>query len=112
MIRALLWVPLLAVPGAATGVAAVALDGYAWGAALGAAALLVTCHALPRGGARAGYALGATAVVGLAVVGRPEGDWAVVADWRGYLLLGATLAVLCYAVATLAPKSPGRDPRP
>lgn len=92
---------LLLPAGAGTGVAAVALNAQVWGAALGAAALLVTAYALPPGGRRAGFAVGLVAVVGLAVAGRPEGDWAVVADWRGYLLLGSTLGVLCFAVATL-----------
>ncbi len=53
------------------------------------------------------YAGGWLVVVGLAMLGRPEGDYALAADVRGYLMSGASLGVLGIAFSALA--APARD---
>jgi len=40
-------------------------------------------------------------VLGIAVLGRAEGDWVIQADWHGYSLLAASLGFLMYVVVTI-----------
>jgi Family of unknown function (DUF6113) len=54
----------------------------------------------PRAGAS--YSLGWLAVLALAVVGRPEGDFVVATDVAGYALLGCALAEVAAGVVSLA----------
>lgn len=59
------------------------------------------------------YAAGWVVLLGLAAVGRPEGDLIVVADTEGYALIGGGLVLAMVAVLTLAashPESEGREP--
>lgn len=92
----------LLVIGAATSVAAVAVHQRWWGLALAAAAVAATELALPRGwSSRLPYALGFVAVLGLAMSPRPEGDYLVPGNVRGYLLLAVGLVAFLVAVATL-----------
>jgi len=100
-VRALGAVVLLAA-GAVTGVAAVAVHQRWWGLALAAGAVVATVLALPRGWwSRLPFALGFVAVLGLAMSPRPEGDYLVPGNARGYLLLAVGLVVFLIAVATL-----------
>jgi hypothetical protein len=111
--RALAALPL-ALVGAWTAVCVVALNSNAPWLALGVVASAVAVHALPGGWLRFGFVAGWLAVLAVALLGRPEGDWVIVADWHGYTLLGTGLVLLMYAVATVprrAPK-PGNGPSP
>ena len=103
---------LAGVVGATTGVCAIGVDGFTWGALLGAGAILATTYAAPPGAIRVGFVAGVAIAVGVAVLGRPEGDWAIVADARGYLLLGSTLLALCFGVATAASGTSPHQPLP
>lgn len=87
--------------GAWTAVCAVAVHSQAWGLALGLGASFAALLATPRGAARAGFVLGWELVLMMAVLGRPEGDWVIMADALGYTLLGAALVLLVLGVATL-----------
>lgn len=51
------------------------------------------------------YALGWLAVFSAALLGRPEGDYVVAADLRGYALMATGLGVLVVAVAGLVGRS-------
>jgi hypothetical protein len=47
------------------------------------------------------------------VLGRPEGDWAIVADWHGYTVLLTGLFLVVHAVVTVPrraaePENPAR----
>ncbi len=52
------------------------------------------------------YGLGWLVVFGLALVGRPEGDYAIAADLRGYLLIGTALVMVAVTVGALAASRP------
>jgi hypothetical protein len=54
----------------------------------------------PRAGAS--YSLGWLAVLAVAVLGRPEGDFVVVTDVAGYTLLACAFAEVVAAVVSLA----------
>lgn len=101
MRRGLLALGLLVV-GALTG-AAVAVSHELWWslplatAGLGAAYLAVG----PGWSTRLPLAAGLAVAVGLALPGRPEGDYLVSTSPRGLLLLGVVLLALVVAVATL-----------
>jgi hypothetical protein len=105
-----LWLVVLLVGGALTGVAAVMVYQRSWGLPLVVATLAATTFAIPPGWwTRLPFALGLTVVLGLAMTERGAGDYLVVANTRGYLLLGLGLAVALTAVTTLP--RPGRLPR-
>ncbi|MEX0427588.1 hypothetical protein AB3X52_08160 [Nocardioides sp. DS6] len=88
--------------GFVVGLSAVALHARWWGLALGAVATLAALVALPPGlWSRASYAVGWLVALGLAMVPRPEGDYAVASDAPGYLLIGVGLVLLVGALATL-----------
>ncbi|GAA1547020.1 hypothetical protein GCM10009788_56460 [Nocardioides humi] len=81
--------------GAGVGLATVGLHRYGWGLGLGAAATAATLVALPGGWwARLPFALGWVALLGVASVQRPEGDYVVAGDVSGYLLLAVGAVVL------------------
>ncbi len=102
---------LLFVVGAATSLATVALHARWWGLLLGAAATLVSVHALPRGWlTRLPFGLGFAALVAVVAPTRPEGDYVISADVPGYGLLGLALVVVVWSVATLPrPGAAARD---
>jgi hypothetical protein len=82
-------------------------DGLPWGVVLA----VVASVAVGWGARRvwparptlaSAYGLGWLVVFGLALVGRPEGDYAIAADARGYLLIGAALVMVAVTVGALA----------
>lgn len=100
----------LLVVGLGTGLASVALHDKSWAwFALAVVTPLLTVLAVPGGLLRGGFALGWLAVLGLAVLGRPEGDAALASTSRGYGLFGAGLLVMTVAIATL-PRPVRRSP--
>lgn len=79
-----------------------------WGVALAVAASWTTgwwLRASRRPRLATSYAVGWLAVFTLALVGRPEGDYAVAADLRGYALMATALGVLVVAAAGLGARS-------
>jgi len=111
--RVLAALPLAAI-GAWTAVCAVALYSDAPWLALGVAAPAAATYALPGGWPRFGFIAGSLAILAIALLGRPEGDWVIAADWHGYTLLGAGLVFLTYAVGTVPRRArkPGNRPSP
>jgi hypothetical protein len=101
-------VPGLTALGAATGVGTIAFHSTWSGLVAGSLATLGTMAAVRAGWRRSGYAVGWLIMLVCAVMGRPEGDWAVGRSASGYLLLGLGLVVAGVAVATL-PKPRGRS---
>lgn len=92
----------LLLAGLAVGLASVLLHPLWWGLPLVVAATGSSLLALPAGwGARLPFGVGFTGTVGYLATPRPEGDFVVAADLRGYLLLGWALAVLVASVVTL-----------
>lgn len=91
----------LLVVGAVVGLAAVAVHAYWWGLLLAVAAGVAGVLALPAGLARVAYVVGWLVPVGLAVVPRPEGDYAIAGDLAGYTLLGVCVVLVILALATL-----------
>ncbi len=88
--------------GAVTGVASLAVHDKSWPwFLLAVAAPLVTAVALRPGWARVGFGLGWTAIVIVALLGRPEGDFVVAATGRGYSLLGLTLGLVVLVLVTV-----------
>jgi len=94
----------LAIVGAATGLCAVAEYSRTWGLALAVSASLAAVYAVPAGWLRCGYVVGWLVPLALAQLGRPEGDWALMANGHGYALLLTGLSLLTYAVATVPPR--------
>ena len=93
----------LLVAGAAVGVASALLHALWWGLPLVIAASLCSLLALPATWwARLPFGGGFTATVGYLATPRPEGDYVVAGNLRGYLLLGWALVVLVGSIATLA----------
>lgn len=83
------------VGGGATAVASVLVHGTWWGLALALAATAATVVALPGGWwRRLSFAVGWSVMVAVLAPERPEGDYLVAANARGYVLLGAAVAVL------------------
>lgn len=100
------------VAGAATGLAGVAVHSAWWGLALTAAATLAALRALPGTlSERGAFALGWLVLVGVALTGRPEGDYAVASNPVGYGLLLLALLVGVVGVVTVADaRGPRRRP--
>ncbi len=99
----------LLVVGAGTAVATVAVHQLAWGLPLAVAATLLTVAALPPGWwSRLAFVVGWVAMLGWLSVPRPEGDYLLSTDVRGYLVLGLGLLVLVIGVGTL-PRPQGRQ---
>lgn len=101
MTRAAAALALLLV-GAATAVAGLALHEKNWPLfLLCLAAPLATAYAAPPGWLRLGYVTGWFLVLAVAVLGRPEGDFALSTSVRGYALLLNGLLLLGFMVATI-----------
>lgn len=104
--RPVLAVVLLAL-GVGTGLAAVAVHRLWWGLALGVLATLATALALPPGWwSRLAFGAGFAGTLAHVVTGRPEGDYLVSADLRGYALIALGMVVVVLVVGTLPPRSP------
>ena len=106
---------LLALIGASTGIASLAVFDKGWGWwLLAVAAPLATTYGLPAGWFRIGFATGWLLVCGIALFPRPEGDYVFHGDLehpRSYAFLAAALVVLILAFATLPPRgAPARPP--
>ncbi|MBD8870320.1 hypothetical protein [Nocardioides donggukensis] len=103
-------VPPLFAAGLATGVASTGLHDRSWAwFALAVAAPVSAALALSAGWWRTSFAAGWVLVVTAAVRGRPEGDYAVAADGRGYAFLLVALGLVVLAVAsTPVGARPGR----
>lgn len=92
----------LLVAGFVVGLAAVALHARGWGLGLAVVATLAALVALPPGlWSRCAYAAGWIVALALAVIPRPEGDYAVASDVAGYVLIGLGLVLVVGALATL-----------
>lgn len=97
--------------GALSGIAAVALHGRWWGFALATVAVLATLAALgPGWSTRVPFALGFGLVVLRLAVSRPEGDFLIAGDTRGYLVMVLSLVVAAVAVGTLPRPGAGVAP--
>ncbi len=91
--------------GALTAVCVVAVHQSWWGWLLGVTATGAMLRLLPAGLAvRTAYALGFVGMIGVVVLGRPEGDYAIASSPNGYGLVAATLAVLGYGIASIPPR--------
>ncbi|TNM37317.1 hypothetical protein FHP29_15855 [Nocardioides albidus] len=107
--RGLLALACLAL-GAGVGLCAVLLHGYGWGLGLGIAATAATLVALPGGWrTRLAFALGWTALLGVASFQRPEGDYLIAGDASGYLLLATGAVVLGCGFVGLVPRRASAD---
>jgi hypothetical protein len=93
--------------GAAVGLGAVVVhrSGFPWGLTLA----LATTFAAPwwllasrRPRTAGSYAVGWLAVLGLALVGRPEGDYVVAGDLAGYALMAAGLVLVPAGIVAFA----------
>jgi hypothetical protein len=60
---------------------------------------------VPR--AAASYSLGWVLLLGLVLVGRPEGDFALASDVDGYALMGVGLLLAAIGVTALLARPPG-----
>ncbi|MFW6775816.1 hypothetical protein ACOACO_16145 [Nocardioides sp. CPCC 205120] len=93
----------LLLAGALTGAAAVVVTGHDWGLPLVVAATVAALVAVPtRRGTVVPFVLGWVAPVLLALRTRPEGDYLVAGDVRGYALLAVTFLVALVGVVVLA----------
>ncbi|WP_109509329.1 hypothetical protein [Nocardioides speluncae] len=109
------WLPtaaLLLFVGAATALATVALHARWWWLVYAMLTTGVVLAVLPaRWWARVAFAVGWLLMVGYAVLGRPEGDWAIASDLSGYVVLVAALVFTLAAALTSAGSGPSRNPR-
>jgi len=88
--------------GGVVGVAAVVLHDWWWGLALAAAGTLALGWALrPGWSTRLPYAVGWVVPLGFAMVPRPEGDYLVAGDLKGYLLIAVGMVLIVLTTATL-----------
>lgn len=102
MTRRLLGWAVTLVAGALASVATLAVHDKSWPWwCLAVAAPVAAAVALRRGGFRVAFVAGWLAVLFLAVLGRPEGDFVVTSTPRGYGLLLTGMLLLGLAVATL-----------
>ncbi len=93
--------------GAAVGLCTVLLHDYTWGLLLGVATTVAALVACPPGWwARLPFALGWVAVLWLATTERPEGDYLVSSDTRGYALLVVGMVVLAAGFVGLVRRRP------
>jgi hypothetical protein len=90
--------------GLVVGVSSVALHERWWGLLFGIITTTAAAYALPPGWwARMPFAFGWAAMVAYLAVPRAEGDYAVAADFPGYVLLGFAVALVVAAAVTLQP---------
>jgi len=94
---------LLLLVGGGVGLMAVAAHGRTEGLLLAVLATVAAVYALPGGRwfTRLPFGAGWMLVVFYASRPRPEGDYLVAADARGYVLLGAGVVVLMYSLLTV-----------
>jgi hypothetical protein len=85
--------------GVVVGLAAVWTHDRWWALALGAAATLTTALALPAGLLLVAYAAGWVLSAAYFLFARPEGDFVVGSDPRGYTFVALTLVLVILAVA-------------
>ena len=111
--RALAALPL-AVVGAWTSLCVVGFYSHTPWLVVGVAGSVAATGALSAGWLRFGFVAGWLVVLAMALLGRSEGDWVIVADWRGYTLLVTGLLLLSYAVATIPRRAakPGNGTSP
>lgn len=96
--------------GAATALAAVLVHGHWWGLPVALAATLATLVALPGGWwLRLPYGVGWAVIVGVATPERPEGDYLIAGDARGYVLLAAAVVVLIASMVGIRDHSHNSD---
>lgn len=101
--------PMSLMAGAATGIGTVMVHQTWWSLALAVASTLAVLVAAPPGlWTRVPFAVGNAAMVGLASMPRPEGDYLLGADLEGYTVLGTAVAVILVSLATL--RGPRRSP--
>ena len=94
----------LVLAGAVVGAAAILTHARAVGLALGVVASLSACLALPSGWrTRLAFVVGWDLMLGYVLIPRPEGDYLISGDARGYTLLGLGLVLLLIAIVTLGP---------
>ena len=103
----------LAVALAAVDVHRIGPSGLPWGLVLAAAASAATAWWLrgsraPR--TAASYGAGWLVLFTVVVIGRPEGDYALAADLRGYAMMVLALVVVAISVSSLAARSPESGP--
>ena len=92
----------LFVLGAASGLASVVVHDKSWPwLLLALAAPLALTIAVPGGLLRLSFVGGWFALLLLAVLGRPEGDYAIRNGTRGYALLMGGMVLLALAIATI-----------
>jgi hypothetical protein len=103
---------LLALLGAASGVAAALLHQRWWGLVLGLLAGAAVTVAVPAGWSRrVSWTAGWLVAVGLAATRRPEGDYVVPGNVAGYALLVGSLVLAVVAMVTVpSPRKGGRRP--
>ena len=107
--RLLLALALL-VAGVVVGTAGVLLHGVWWGFALALAAGISSLLALPPGlTTRVPFAGGWTIAVLVLMLPRPEGDYLLGGDVRGYGVLAFTAVLLLLAMATVPTGSQARS---
>lgn len=95
---------LALVCGGLVGVAAAVLSTFWWGLGLGVAASVAAAVAAPRGlAARVPFCVGWAVVMARLALPRPEGDYVLVADPGGYVLLGLGIALVTAALVTVPP---------
>lgn len=100
---------LLLALGVVVGGLSVAAHGLLVGLVLLVVATAATAYALPGGwSTRLPFGLGWLAIVFFASRPRPEGDYLVAAEPRGYVLLGVGVALLLFCTTTL--RSRARPP--
>ena len=88
--------------GCAVGLASALVHTLWWGLPLAVSATGCSLAALPAGWwARLPFGVAFAAMVGYLATPRPEGDYVVAGNLRGYLLLGWALAVLVASIVTL-----------
>lgn len=92
----------IAVAGAMTGLATVAVHSRLLMLVFALAATFAALVGLPPGWwSRVPFAAGWTAVVAVAAAGRPEGDYALAANTAGYVVLVVAVVLPMSALATL-----------
>lgn len=103
----------MAVALAAVDVHRIGPSGLPWGLVLAAAASAATAWWLrgsraPR--TAASYGAGWLVLFTVVVIGRPEGDYVLAADLRGYAMMVLALVVVVISVSSLTLRSPVSEP--